>query len=197
MKEERKQELLETAYEKGRQYEATATDCCQSTIAAIQDTLGCKNDAVLRAGSAFAGGVGLSGFGSCGALTGAVMVIGQLCGRTREEFVDDADREINDPDFDYVTATKGWDYAYEMVERFIIHYGSTICREVAAKAGTWSEGEEHIRLRSPARSLLKKKREESDLLFPHELDGCPKVVGTAAKWATEIILRERLYEPDE
>ncbi|MGV9170431.1 MAG: C-GCAxxG-C-C family (seleno)protein [Promethearchaeia archaeon] len=70
MKEEQKQQFLETAYEKGRQYEARATDCCQSAIAAIQDTLGCKNDIILKAGSAFAGGVGFTHFGNCGALTG-------------------------------------------------------------------------------------------------------------------------------
>ncbi|MGV9170430.1 MAG: C-GCAxxG-C-C family protein [Promethearchaeia archaeon] len=195
MDERKKQELVEMAFEKGRQYEATATDCCQSAIAAIQDTLGIRNNDILRAGSAFAGGIGFTGFGNCGALTGAVMVIDQLCGRTREEFDADTKREINDPDFDYISATKGWEYAYEMVERYIIEYGSTECKEVATKAGTWAEGEEFIRLRSPARSLLKKKREETDLLHPHELEGCPTVVGKAAKWATEIILREGLYDP--
>lgn len=80
--------------------------------------------------------VGFTHFGNCGALTGAVMVIGQLCGRTREEFADDANREINDPDFDYITATKGWDYAYELVEGFIIEYCSPIYWEVTTEVGT-------------------------------------------------------------
>lgn len=194
MKEERKQELLETAYEKGRRYEARATDCCQSTIAAIQETIGCKNDDILKSGSAFAGGVGFTGLGNCGALTGAVMVIGQLCGRTEEEFYNDAKREINDPGFDFVSATKGWNYAYELVERFIIEYGSPICQQVRRKVGTYFEGEEYIRPDSPAQSLLTKKGEEKNLPPSHEMEGCPKVVGTVAKWATEIILREGLHE---
>jgi len=104
------------AYEKGRQNEARATDCCQSVIAAIQDALGCRNDDILRAGSALAGGLGFTSQGTCGALTGAVMVIGQLCGRTRDEFDVDAGREINEVDF--VEVAKGWKLAYELFEWF-------------------------------------------------------------------------------
>ncbi len=149
MNEKERRALLQTAYEKGRQYEARATDCCQSAIAAIQETLGCVNDEILKSGSAFAGGVGLTHLGNCGALTGAVMVIGQLCGRTRTEFDRDAQRPINDPTFDYVGATKGWTYAYELVERFIIEYGSPLCHVISHKVIGRIEGEEYIRPDSP------------------------------------------------
>jgi len=44
-------ETLERAYELGAEYEARATNCCQSTIAAIQDAIGCKNDDIFKAGS--------------------------------------------------------------------------------------------------------------------------------------------------
>ena len=192
MEEAQKQELIIKAYEKGMQNEARATDCCQSTIAAIQDTIGCRNDAILKAGSAFAGGVGFTHLGQCGALTGAVMVISQLCGRSGWEFDQDAKREVNDPTFDYVRATKGWCYAYEMVERFIIAYGSPICQEVSSKVIGRIDGEAYIRPDSPAKSLLSEKRR----VGAHELEGCPTVVGTAAKWATEIILREKLHNND-
>jgi C_GCAxxG_C_C family probable redox protein len=192
MNEKERMALLETAYEKGRQYEARATDCCQSAIAAIQETLGCINDEILKSGSAFAGGVGLTHLGNCGALTGAVMVIGQLCGRTRDEFDHDAKRPINDPTFDYVSATKGWTYAYELVERFIIEYGSPLCHVISHKVIGRIEGEEYIRPNSPAKHLLSAKRKVAG----HALEGCPVVVGNAAKWATEIILREGLHTPD-
>jgi len=89
-------------------------DCCQSTIAAIQDTIGCRNDDIFRAGCLLAGGLGFSSKGTCGALVGATMVIGQLYGRTRAEFDFDAKRKIDDPDFDVNAATKGWEVAREL-----------------------------------------------------------------------------------
>jgi C_GCAxxG_C_C family probable redox protein len=192
MDEARKQALMNQAYERGMQNEARATDCCQSTIAAIQDTLGCRNDAILKAGSAFAGGVGFTHLGHCGALTGAVMVISQLCGRSGRAFDQDAKRAVNDPTFDYVRATQGWRYAYEMVERFIIAYGSPICHAVSSQVIGRIEGEAYIRPDSPAKALLRAKRR----VGAHEMEGCPTVVGTAAKWATEIILRENLHKND-
>jgi C_GCAxxG_C_C family probable redox protein len=192
LENKQKQELLTKVYEKGMQNEARATDCCQSTIAAIQETIGCRNDDILKAGSAFAGGVGFTHLGQCGALTGAVMVISQLCGRNRSEFDRDAKREVNDPTFNYIRATKGWSYAYEMVERFIIEYGSPICQDVSNKVIGRIEGEEYIRPDSPAKYLLSEKRKVSS----HEMKGCPTVVGNASKWATEIILREHFYTTD-
>jgi hypothetical protein len=120
------------------------------------------------------------------------MVIGQLCGRTRTEFDRDAQRPINDPTFDYVGATKGWTYAYELVERFIIEYGSPLCHVISHKVIGRIDGEEYIRPDSPAKYLLSAKRKVAG----HALEGCPMVVGNAAKWATEIILREGLHTPD-
>lgn len=188
-----KNELLQKAYEKGRKYEARATDCCQSAIAAIQEAIDCRDDNLLRAGSPFAGGLGFSHQGTCGALVGATMVIGQLYGRTREEFDKDAKREVNDPDFNYVEATKGWDLAYELFERFIIEYGSCICKDVSEEAlGPGIEGSEVVRPGSPAYKVLQEKLHEIREKDSHELEGCGSVVGNAAKWATEIILREGL-----
>jgi C_GCAxxG_C_C family probable redox protein len=184
---------VRTAYEKGRDYEARATDCCQCTIAAVQEAVGCEDDVVLRSGSAFAGGVAFTTRGHCGALTGGVMVIGQLCGRSRDAFDADAEREVGDPDFDYVAATKGWDHAYELVERFVIEYGSPICREISDQVIGRMDGEEFVRPDSPARSALSKHR----TVESHDLEGCPTVVGNAAAWTTEIVLREGLHEAND
>lgn len=189
--------IIKTAYEKGRQYEARATDCCQSSKAAIQEAIGFINDDILRAGSPFAGGLGFSHQGTCGALVGATMVIGQLYGRTREQFDEDAKREINDPEFDYVEATKGWDLGYELFERFIIEYGSCICKDVSEKVlGPGIKGSEFIRPGSPSKHILNKKLVEIRGIGSHELKGCPLVVGNAAKWATEIILREGIPQSE-
>jgi len=189
-------EIIKKAFEKGQQYEARATDCCQSAIAAIQEAVGCLNDEILRAGSPFAGGLGFSHQGTCGALVGASMVLGQLYGRTRQEFDSDAERDINDPDFDYVKATKGWDLAYELFERFIIEYGSCICKDVSEKVlGPGIKGTEFIHPGSPNKRILNEKLVEIRGIGSHDMEGCPTVVGNAAKWATEIIIRQGI--PDK
>jgi hypothetical protein len=121
------------------------------------------------------------------------MVIGQLCGRSREKFDVDAQNEIGDPDFDYVEAAPGWEYAYELVEHFVIEYGSINCREISDQVIGRMEEEEFVRPDSPARDALSKHRTTDG----YDLDGCPRVVGNAAKWATEIILREGLHESEE
>jgi hypothetical protein len=45
---ENREEILEKAYKLGQEYEARATDYCQSTIAAILDAIGIKDDALLH-----------------------------------------------------------------------------------------------------------------------------------------------------
>jgi len=178
---------LKKAFDLGADYEARATDCCQSTIAAIQDAIAYRNDEIFRAGSPLAGGLAFSSRGTCGALVGAAMVIGQLYGRSRAEFDIDARREIDDPDFDYVAATKGWELAYELYELFLINYGSCICFDVSDKVLGRSEVELLIRPYSPATSQISSKIRRVNA---HSKEGCGGVVGNAAKWATEIILRE-------
>ena len=186
-----KKDALKKAYELGAEYEARATNCCQSTIAAIQDAIGCRNNDVFRAGSPFAGGLGFCHRGICGALTGATMVIGQLYGRSRDEFDIDSKREIDDKDFNYVTATKGWELAYELYELFLIHYESPICFDVSKKVIGRSEVEFFLRPDSPARSKIGSNIRK---ISPHSKEGCGSVVANASKWATEIILRQGISE---
>jgi len=112
------------------------------------------------------------------------MVIGQLYGRTREMFDIDAKRKIDDPSFDYLAAVSGRELALELYELFLIHFGSCICIDVSHKVLGRSEVEVLIRRDSPARSKIKTK------ISNHSKEGCGSVVGNAAKWATEIILRE-------
>ena len=61
-----KKELLEQAAQTGFEYEQTYGGCAQCTIAAVQDTLGLKNDALVKAASGLAGGCGGTCDGVCG-----------------------------------------------------------------------------------------------------------------------------------
>lgn len=80
--------LLQKAYELGFEYEKTYRGCSQCVVAAIQDTLDLRDDAIFKAATGFAGGCGLTGIGVCGAFAGGVMVLGQLLGRERADFFD-------------------------------------------------------------------------------------------------------------
>lgn len=61
-------------------------NCAQSVFAAVTESLDAENNDVFRAATGFADGIGLSGEGHCGALSGAVMAISYLFGRKKEEF---------------------------------------------------------------------------------------------------------------
>lgn len=175
--------LEERAYELGREYESRATNCCQSTIAALQDSIDFipKEDELLRAGSAFAGGLGFSNQGLCGALVGAVMVISRLYGRGRRSFDEHAQLPVNQLDF-VNEGAPAWDLAYEMFERYMMEYGSPICKDVMSCVfGSCPDG---IRPNSPVRYEWTRR------FGGHESGGCCEVVGKTARWAAEIILRQ-------
>ena len=56
MNENRKNELMEKAFQLGFDYEKTYRGCSQCTIAAIQDTLDIREDNVFKAATGLAGG---------------------------------------------------------------------------------------------------------------------------------------------
>ncbi len=51
--------LIKDAFNRGFEYEKTYRGCAQCTAAAIQDTLGIRNDFVFKAASSFAAGCGM------------------------------------------------------------------------------------------------------------------------------------------
>jgi len=79
-------ELNEKAYALAKKYEFEHGNCAQCVFAAVTETLGAENADVFRAATGFADGIGLSGDGHCGSLSGAVMAISYFFGRKREEF---------------------------------------------------------------------------------------------------------------
>jgi hypothetical protein len=75
MKKENIIELAEKAYTLGKQYEKTYRGCGQCVIAALQDTLGIRNDDIFKSATGLAGGTGLVGDAGCGAYIGAILVL--------------------------------------------------------------------------------------------------------------------------
>lgn len=84
--EKSKQEISDRAFELAKKYELENGDCAQCVIAGVFEALGIENNDVFRAATGFADGVGLTGDGHCGALSGGTMAISYFFGRKREEF---------------------------------------------------------------------------------------------------------------
>jgi C_GCAxxG_C_C family probable redox protein len=114
--------LIRKASRLGFDYERDYRGCAQCTIAAVQDTLGVKNDAVFKAASGLAAGGGLLCVGFCGGFSGGVMMMSSLFGRRREKFDDDRDERY-----------ASFHMAKALHDRFVEKYGSVICREIHDK----------------------------------------------------------------
>jgi C_GCAxxG_C_C family probable redox protein len=80
-----KETMLKEVYDKAKSYELKGGNCAQCTIAAIFEILGVEDEGVFRAATGMADGVGLSGDGHCGALSGGTMAISYFFGRNRED----------------------------------------------------------------------------------------------------------------
>jgi C_GCAxxG_C_C family probable redox protein len=80
-----KEEILEDVYNKAKAYELKGGNCAQCSLAAIFEVLGVDDENVIRAATGFAHGVGLSGDGHCGALSGGTIAISYFFGRKKED----------------------------------------------------------------------------------------------------------------
>ncbi len=66
----------------------TGYNCAQATSSVFAADLGVPEDVILRAAAGFGGGMGRTG-GACGAVTGAILVIGLAAGGTEKEAKDE------------------------------------------------------------------------------------------------------------
>jgi C_GCAxxG_C_C family probable redox protein len=89
--------------------------CGQAVLAAHAARLGLEREAALRIACAFGGGVARTG-GTCGAVNGALVVIGLAHGRTRVE--DEGARE------------RTYDAARAFMDRFRAEHGALACRDL-------------------------------------------------------------------
>jgi len=158
-----KKELIRKAYDLGYEYEQKYGNCPQCTIAAIQDVFGIVDDIVFKASHGLAGGVGLSSKGTCGAVSGGVMVISALRGRDR-------------PDFHSGRSRKCYDLSRHLSEKLESKYGGILCcqiqKTIMGKSFNLSNRDEF------------KAFEEAG----GHRDKCPEVVGTVVSYIAEMIV---------
>jgi len=159
----------EKAYEQGKKYESSFGGCSQCVIAALQDALDIRNDDIFKAATGLAGGGGRTTDGSCGAYVGAIMVLGSLLGRERDNFEDSANIRARTAEL-----------ARKFRDKYIQEYGSVVCRDIQTKV-----------LGRPYYIADPEDYEKFLAAGAHDIY-CPEVVGKAARWMVELILEEDL-----
>jgi C_GCAxxG_C_C family probable redox protein len=171
-----KERLLSDAESRVFQYALEYKNCCQCTLLALQELFDLNSDDTLKSATGFVGGIGRTG-SVCGALVAGIMAFGLLYGRDLQTM------KHPDPDFrnqrKEEIESRLCLLARELCERFQKEFDSIICDEIERKL--------------LGRSFDKwdpKDREEKARLGGYERH-CPSVMAKGARWAAEIILKER------
>ncbi len=113
-----KQEVQEKAFELARQYEFENGNCSQCTVCGVLEAMDMMNNDVFRSATGLADGVGLTGDGHCGALSGGALAIGFVFGRKREDFKRQG------------KMLKAVILSRKLVNRFKEKYGTCSCHEL-------------------------------------------------------------------
>ena len=120
---DRGEEIIKKAYDLGYKYEAEMKGCAQCTVAALQEAVDFvpADEAVFLASSCVDGGATPTGLSSCGSFNGAGIVIGHICGRSREDFSGGSalSRKL----------------MRQVYDRFLSTYGSVLCKDIRAATG--------------------------------------------------------------
>ena len=101
--------------------------CSQAVFSAFADELGLDRTDALKISTAFGGGMASMGL-TCGAMTGALMVIGAKHGRARAG--------------DTAAKQKTYELSREFMRRFAERHGSIACRELLGVDISTPEGKE-------------------------------------------------------
>lgn len=156
-------EILDTAFDAAKQYEMKSGGCPQCTLAGIFDALEIDNDDIFKAATGLADGVGLTGNGHCGALSGGVLAISYLFGRDKKDFGD------------IMKLVEANLLSKKLIDGFMKKYGTCRCADLqTAFFGRFF-------------NLL----DPDDLQAALEagmLERCSTLVGEVARMTTEIIL---------
>jgi len=157
--------LTERAYTLAFEYERKYGSCPQCVLMAIQEVFDLKIDDVMKAGHALAGGVGLSGYGTCGALAGGIMALSFVHGRGRK-------------DMGKGRFLKSFELAKRLYDKFVEEFGSCICRDVQKK------------IFGKAFNLWNAEEYEEFEKAGGHIDKCPDVAGKVARWVAEILFEQ-------
>jgi len=160
------EEMLEAVYQKTKAYELQGGNCAQCSIAAIFEVLGVEDENVIRAATGLADGVGLSGDGHCGALSGGTMAISYFFGRKKED-LGRMGKQI-----------RALLLAKKFYEQFVAEFSTCRCHDIQIKQfGRFFNLYEMEDLKAALQAGMPEK--------------CATLVGKAARMALKIILDEQ------
>jgi C_GCAxxG_C_C family probable redox protein len=157
-------DLEKKAHDLGFGYEGRYGNCAQCTIAAVQDTLGVRDDGVFKSASALGGGIGKLCDGPCGGYSGGAMMIGSFWGRTRDNFGGDAENKA-----------RGNRLTVELHRYFLEEFGSVICRDI------------HLRIFGRTFDMYDKDDMHDFNEAGAHLDKCTSIVAKAAARTVRLI----------
>jgi C_GCAxxG_C_C family probable redox protein len=157
-----REEAAKNAREKATEYMGKYGSCAQSTILALQDTFGMRDDNVFKAAGTLTGGVG-GMQDACGSLLGASCMFGLMMGRSINDF---GNREKLGESMTLTGQLYKW---YEK------EFGSPTCREITTKFG----GGVYYDMRVPWQAELAKEA------GVHEK--CVELAGKTAARAAEML----------
>lgn len=161
-----KEEMLEDVYKRAKTHELTGGNCAQCSLAAIFEVLGVEDENVVRAATGFADGVGLTGDGHCGALSGGTMAISYFFGRKKED-LGKMGKQI-----------KALLLAKKFQEQFVAEFSTCRCHDIQVKKfGRFFN--------------LYDMEDMKAALAAGVPEGCSTLVGIAARLALNIILEEQ------
>lgn len=116
----KKTALAEQAYQLAFDYELKYGCCPQCVLTTVKETIGYVTDDVIKAAHGLSGGGGLSGTGTCGALTGGLVALSCKRGRERDKF--DKGKYLNN-----------FRSGQKLIDRFTERFGAVTCQELQEK----------------------------------------------------------------
>jgi len=157
--------LAQKAHDLGFEYEGKFGGCAQCVLCSLADCGLDIDPAVVRAATGLAAGIARSG-NACGALTGGVMAISGLIGRTKDK-MDDMQTNVR-----CVLVCK------KLVDRFMKEYGSCNCRDI------------QFNIMGASYRMYDDADRQRFLDAGGHDDKCTGVVGRSAEWVIEILQQE-------
>jgi len=164
--------LPEAAYDLGFNFEKYNFSCSQSTVAALHELLEI-DDAVVKVAMPLSGGTAEQFLGTCGALSGGLMVLSYYFGRTPDKmsYKETAKEGIKDL-FASMPVTK------MLADKFVEEYGTILCP--------------HIHRQLFGRTYWLRDQQELEKFEKaggHSApDKCCSVAGKGARWTLEILM---------
>jgi C_GCAxxG_C_C family probable redox protein len=166
------QALLEETHKLAANYDRFSGSCSQTPVAALCKILG-FDDSIVRVATSLCGGTALQFVGTCGALSGGVMVLDYYSGRPMQ-YISDVETIKGNAE----RLQSSFELPRLLASRFISEYGTIICT--------------HLQLRLFGRLYYNADSDEYEKYLQagghSDPSKCIGIVGNVARWVLEILL---------